>query len=70
VSVLQYVLRDESFYKIYVRTDKNYISRNKEKLMIMPGMLATVDVLTGSKTVMDYLLKPILKAKQKAMRER
>lgn len=60
----------DSFYKIYVRTDKNYIGLKNQKLVIIPGMLATVDVLTGKKTVLDYLLKPILKTKQRAMRER
>ena len=62
--------RDESFYKIYVRTDKNFLGTDNEPLIIIPGMLTTVDILTGEKTVMDYLLKPILKAKYTALRER
>jgi adhesin transport system membrane fusion protein len=63
--------KDESYYLIYLRTDKNYIeSTNKGRLEIIPGMTATVDILTGKKTVMDYLLKPILKAKNEALRER
>jgi membrane fusion protein, adhesin transport system len=37
---------------------------------IIPGMTAEVDVLTGKKTVMSYLLKPVLKAKAYALRER
>jgi adhesin transport system membrane fusion protein len=36
----------------------------------MPGMMTTVDILTGKKTVLDYLLKPILKARQNALREK
>ena len=39
-------------------------------LPIMPGMVSTVDILTGKKTVLDYLLKPILKAKENALREK
>ena len=39
-------------------------------LPIMPGMMTTVDIMTGKKTVLDYLLKPILKAKQNALREK
>ncbi len=62
--------KDESFYLIYLRTEKNYIDSNKGKLEIIPGMTTTVDILTGKKTVLDYLLKPILKAKNEALRER
>jgi adhesin transport system membrane fusion protein len=60
------------FYQIRVRTkDRSYlIGKQGEKLQIIPGMSATVDILTGEKTVLEYLLKPIIKAKQSAMRER
>lgn len=57
----------ESFYRIRLRTDKNNLGADKP---IIPGMTATVDILTGQKTVLDYLLKPILKARQNALRER
>ncbi|MFT7414045.1 MAG: adhesin transport system membrane fusion protein [Methylophagaceae bacterium] len=62
--------KDESFYLIYLRTDKNYILHKNVRLNIIPGMTTTVDILTGKKTVFDYLLKPILKAKNEALRER
>lgn len=62
--------KDESFYLIYLRTDQNYIVHKNVKLNIIPGMTTTVDILTGKKTVFDYLLKPILKAKNEALRER
>ncbi len=62
--------KDESFYLIYLRTNENTIESSKGKLEIIPGMTTTVDILTGKKTVMDYLLKPILKAKNEALRER
>jgi len=62
--------KDESFYLIYLRTDKNYIFHKNVKLNIIPGMTTTVDILTGKKTVFDYLLKPILKAQNEALRER
>lgn len=60
------------FYQIRVRTTKrNYlVGRHGEKLQIIPGMSCTVDILTGHKTVLQYLLSPILKAKESAMRER
>ncbi len=61
---------DESFYIIYLRTKENNIDSNKGPLEIIPGMTVTVDILTGKKTVLDYLLKPILKARNEALRER
>lgn len=59
-----------SFYLVRVRTDKNYLGTKEAPLPIIPGMQATVDIITGKKTLLDYLLKPILKAKQNALRER
>ena len=60
----------DSFYMVRVRTNKNHLDTPKGPLPIIPGMLAEVDVLTGEKTVLEYLLKPILRAKERAMRER
>lgn len=60
----------DAFYKVIIRTDKNYLIRNDQKLPIIPGMVATVDIITGEKSVLTYLLKPILKARQNALRER
>lgn len=61
---------DESFYLIYLRTEQNYIKSSMGELGIIPGMTVAVDILTGEKTILDYLLKPILKAKNEALRER
>ena len=62
----------ESFYPIKVRTEKSSLGhdRDGELLEIIPGMVAEVDVLTGRKTVLQYLLRPINRAKQRALRER
>lgn len=62
--------KGDAFFLIHVRTDKNFLKKANEKLNIIPGMTAQVDILTGQKTVLDYLLKPILKAKHQALRER
>jgi adhesin transport system membrane fusion protein len=59
-----------SFYLVRVRTDKSYLGTDEAPLPIIPGMQASVDVITGKKTLLDYLLKPILKAQQNALRER
>lgn len=64
--------KGDPYYQIRVRTtDRNFlIGKHGERLDIIPGMSATVDILTGHKTVLEYLLKPIIKARQNAMRER
>lgn len=62
--------RGEHFYLAKIRTQKNAIVYHNESLPIMPGMVVTADIMIGKKTVLDYLLKPILKAKQNALRER
>jgi adhesin transport system membrane fusion protein len=59
-----------SFYLIQVRTDKSHLGSDEHPLLIIPGMVATVDIITGEKSVLDYLLKPVLKARSEAMRER
>jgi adhesin transport system membrane fusion protein len=53
----------EYFYKIQVRTQKNHLEHNGKVLPIKPGMVAEVDVLSGKRTVLSYLLKPLLKAR-------
>jgi adhesin transport system membrane fusion protein len=63
--------RKELFFRVRLRTDRNYlIGKDGGELQIIPGMTATVDILTGKKTVLDYLLKPILKARDTALSER
>jgi adhesin transport system membrane fusion protein len=59
-----------SYFRIRVRTDRTSLGSTDKPLPIIPGMTASVDVLTGQKTVLDYLLKPILKARDRALRER
>ena len=58
------------FYLAKLRTEHASLMYNGRDLPILPGMLANVDIMTGKKTVLDYLLKPILKARQTALRER
>lgn len=60
----------DSFYLIRVRTERSYIGTEDSPLKIIPGMTAVVDILTGEKTVLDYLLKPVLRARERALRER
>jgi adhesin transport system membrane fusion protein len=58
-----------SFYSVRLRTNKNYIGPETNPLPIIPGMVASVDILTGKKTILAYLLKPVLRAKYMALRE-
>ena len=60
----------KSFYLIQVRTDKSHLGSEAKPLLIIPGMIASVDIITGHKSVLDYLLKPVLKARTEALRER
>lgn len=60
----------DSYYIIRLRTDQNYLEKNGKQLNIIAGMTASVDILTGKKTVLDYLLKPILKVQERALKER
>ena len=62
--------KGNAFYLIQVRTDKNHLGGDNKPLLIIPGMTATVDIITGHKSVLDYLLKPVLKARTEALRER
>ena len=69
-TILDETDRKESYYRVYVLTDSAHLDGKDGPLPILPGMVATVDVLTGRKSVLDYLLKPILKVKNSALRER
>jgi len=62
--------KPESFYRVIVRTDKNYLGTQEHPLPIIPGMVATVEVLTGKKSVLDYLVKPARMLADEALRER
>jgi membrane fusion protein, adhesin transport system len=60
----------EVFYLVTVRTEDSELGSGEQALSIIPGMVASVDIMTGKKTVLDYLLKPINRARQEALRER
>ncbi|UFQ96571.1 HlyD family type I secretion periplasmic adaptor subunit [Pseudomonas wenzhouensis] len=59
-----------SFYLIQLRTEKSHLGNEDQPLLIIPGMVASVDILTGKKSILSYLLKPILRARSEAFRER
>ncbi|MCB1532673.1 MAG: HlyD family type I secretion periplasmic adaptor subunit [Alphaproteobacteria bacterium] len=62
--------KGEVYYTVRLTTEKNHLIHNGEIKPITTGMVASVDILTGDKTVMQYLLKPFIKTLDKAMNER
>ena len=62
--------KPQTFYRVIVRTDKNYLGTKEQPLPIIPGMVTTVEILTGRKSVLDYLIKPARLLRDEAFRER
>jgi adhesin transport system membrane fusion protein len=62
--------RGERWFRVRLRTGKAHLGAEDKPLPIIPGMTASVEILTGRKTVLDYLLRPILRARDRALRER
>ncbi|WP_174872890.1 HlyD family type I secretion periplasmic adaptor subunit [Vogesella oryzae] len=60
--------KGNTFYVVKVKTVSSHLS--EKKMEIKPGMVAEVDIITGHKSVLNYLLKPVLRAKAKALSER
>lgn len=60
----------EAYYIVLIKTGDAVLHFNDKELPILPGMITTVEIKTGKKTILQYLLKPINKARQEALRER
>ena len=61
--------RRETFYQVIVRTDTNHLGTDEHQLPIIPGMVTTVEVLTGAKSVLDYMIRPARLLRDEALRE-
>ncbi|HEX5624148.1 MAG TPA: HlyD family type I secretion periplasmic adaptor subunit [Sulfuricurvum sp.] len=61
---------DNVYYIVKIQTNQKYLGSNDKPLKIIPGMMVNVDIVTGEKTILEYILKPILKAKQYTFTER
>lgn len=61
---------DNVYYVVKIQTDKKYLGTKEKPLKIIPGMMVNVDIVTGQKTILQYILKPILKARQYTFTER
>lgn len=62
--------RGDSYYTIRVRTGERSLKTTSQAFKVIPGMQVEVDILTGKKTVLDYVFKPLLRAKMNALTER
>lgn len=62
--------KGDVFFEIEVRTEKNHLGTAGKPLPITPGMIAKVDVITGKRTILNYLLKPVRRGFDSALRER
>jgi membrane fusion protein, adhesin transport system len=62
--------KGNAFYHIRVRTNKNNLGINSPELPIIPGMVATVDIISGKKTILDYMMKPLRRTREMALTER
>jgi len=60
----------EAYFTVVVQTDRSYLVSGGRQLPITPGMICDVEIITGRKSVLSYLLKPVLKARSEALQER
>lgn len=60
----------QAYFNVIVETDRAYVQSHGQKLPITPGMMTDTQIITGRKSILSYLLKPVLKARSEALRER
>ena len=60
----------QAYYTVVVETDRSYITKNGKRLPIVPGMICDVEIITGRRSILNYLFKPVNKALDRAMTER
>ena len=60
----------EAYFNVIVETDRSYLTSQGRSLPITPGMMTDTQIITGRKSVLSYLLKPVMKARSDALRER
>lgn len=60
----------EAYYTVVIETDRSFITKDGIELPIVPGMVCDVEILTGRRSILSYLFKPVSKAFNRAMTER
>jgi adhesin transport system membrane fusion protein len=59
-----------TYYKVWIETDRNYLGTKESPLKLIPGMVVYSDIVTGKKSILDYMLRPLLKTTENAFKER
>ncbi|MDK4741619.1 HlyD family type I secretion periplasmic adaptor subunit [Rhizobium sp. CNPSo 3464] len=62
--------KNETYYLVRIKTDKSELERDGKRYPIIPGMVASAEIMTGRKAILAYLMKPINKARSEALTER
>ena len=60
----------EAYFTVIVETDRSFLQSGNRRLPITPGMMCDVEIITGRKSILDYLLRPVWRASNEALRER
>ena len=60
----------EAYFSVVIQTDRAYLQSGNRRLPISPGMICDAEIITGKKSILSYLLKPLLRARSEALRER
>jgi len=60
----------QAYYTVLVETDRAFLTKGKQRLPIVPGMICDVEIITGSKTILSYLMKPVTRALNESLTER
>ena len=60
----------QAYFTVIVETDRAFLLKSGKRLPITPGMICDVEIMTGRKSVLSYLLKPVIKARSEALTER
>jgi len=60
----------KTYYQVWIETDKNFLGTKESPLKLIPGMVVNADIVTGKKSILDYILRPLLRTKENAFKER
>ena len=60
----------QAYFKVVMAPEQGFLGSGPEDLPIMPGMVASVDIMTGRKSILSYIVEPVMKIKEEAFRER
>jgi adhesin transport system membrane fusion protein len=62
--------KGEQFYVVKIELASSYVDSGKENMTILPGMIAQIDIVTGKRTIFNYIFSPLTKVMQESFREK